>query len=493
MSNDEQKDEIVQESVVEAPTTTVPTEVDEVAVQLAVIESENPSGEVQAAAPVEESQPVASDNQPAAIAEATETKDIKPEEKPEQSTVLANALAAADAKQKPHKIAGLFTSKKQAVLTAVIAGVLVLGGGAGAFALLYQPPVPEAQTTATTQPKPVAKMGVAVTVADGTVTYQKASGGDWSPVTTDTQLAEGAQVKTAAESRAVLLFDDGSALRLDANTTVGLTSLKADDIKIAQVDGTAYSRVVPSKRSYTVAVDGVNYKALGTAFSTVKSATEKGVRVFQSQVKVSDVDTAIAEGKQYFNDNANAELKNKVTDIDYDALADSEFVKWNLAEDEKVETFKGKLGVLSKVKERAEQKMKEQEEAAAKAKAEAEAKAKAEKEKAAKKDGKNEVKDKVTRGKITAWPQGDSVGWAYTGKAVHGYKLVYSKTNSQPTFNIENAIYVSDASANSRKILSKDLEPKESGVYWVRVCAYTAGSEDEPCVDYSSAVKVAVP
>lgn len=489
MSNDEQKDEIVQEVAAETPATTVPAEVDEVAVQLAVIESENPSGEVQAATPAEESQPVASDSQPAAIAEATETKDIKSEEKPEQSTVVANALAAADAKQKPRKIAGLFTSKKQAVLTAVIAGVLVLGGGAGAFALLYQPPVPEAQTAATTQPKPVAKMGVAVTVADGTVTYQKASGGEWSPVTTDTQLAEGAQVKTAAESRAVLLFDDGSALRLDANTTVGLTSLKADDIKIAQVDGTAYSRVVPSKRSYTVAVDGVNYKALGTAFSTVKSATEKGVRVFQSQVKVSDVDTAIAEGKQYFNDNADAELKNKVTDIDYDALADSEFVKWNLAEDEKVETFKGKLGVLSKVKERAEQKLKEQEEAAARAKAAAEAKAKAEKEKAAKKDDKDEAKDKVTRGTMSLSRNGETFTWSYTGKAVHGYKLVYSKSNTTPTFGVDDALYFGSINETSGSLPDKK-KTGGAGTYYVRVCAYTAGSDDEPCVDYSSVVTI---
>ena len=422
MGNDQQKDEMMQEETVETPTTTAPGEVDEVAVQLAAIESEKPSGGPGDDGSVEEPELATGGSRFDTAAETTEANESRDEERLEQNAAAANVLAAAN--KKPRKIAGLFTNKKQVALVATIVTVLVFGGGATAFALLYQLPVPESQTAATTQPKRVAKMGVAVTLADGTVTYQKTSGGEWGPVTTDTQLTEGAQVKTAAESRTILLFDDGSALRLDANTTVGLTSLTADDIKIAQVDGTAYSRVVPSKRSYTVAVDDVNYKALGTAFSTVKSDTEKGVRVFQSKVKVSGVNAAIAQGQQYFDQNADANLKNKVTDIDYDALADSDFVKWNLAEDEKVETFKDKLGVLSKVKERAEQKVKEQKEADAKTKAEAEVKV--EKEKSTKKDGKNETKDKVTRGTMSATATGTTVNWTYTGKALHGYKLVYS-------------------------------------------------------------------
>lgn len=480
MNNDEQKTNELQEVPVQTPTLVAPTEADETALKLAAIESEKPSGEAAGNTPAAEAEPHSAEqaNEP----QLDEAKE---------PTTAALVNVPEPSQPKPSKVAGLFTSKKQAVIAAVMAGVLVLGGGAAAFALLYQAPVPEAQLATPVQSKPVAKMGVAVTVADGTVTYQKASGGEWAPLTTETQLAEGSQVKTAAESRAVLLFDDGSALRLDANTTVGLTSLAADDIKIAQIDGMAYSRVVASKRSYTVAVDGVNYKALGTAFSTVKSQTEKGVRVFQSQVKVDGVETAVAEGKQYFNDNVNASLKDKVTDIDVDAMADSAFVKWNLTEDEKAENFKNKLGILGKVKERAEQKVKEQEEATAKAKAEAEAKARAENEKTTKKDGKNEQKDKVTRGSITATAQGTTVNWTYSGKAVHGYKLVYSKNTNTPTFGSDDAIYYSDPASTSGKLSNKDGLP--SGTYWVRICAYTAGSEGEPCVDYSDTVNVQKP
>lgn len=93
----------------------------------------------------------------------------------------------------------------------------------------------------------------------------------------DSQLKEGDAVRTA-DGRVVLTLDDGSALRLDANTNVTLTSLVATDVKIAQTGGTAYSRVVPSERSYTVTVDGAEYKALGTAFSTINHTDEKGVR-----------------------------------------------------------------------------------------------------------------------------------------------------------------------------------------------------------------------
>lgn len=453
MSNDEQKTNELQEVPVQTPTLVASTEADETALKLTAIESEKPSGEAAGNTPAAEAEP-----QSAEQANEPQLDEAK------EPTTAALVNVPEPSQPKPSKVAGLFTSKKQAVIAAVMAGVLVLGGGAAAFALLYQAPVPEVQLATPVQSKPVAKMGVAVTVADGTVTYQKASGGEWAPLTTETQLAEGSQVKTAAESRAVLLFDDGSALRLDANTTVGLTSLAADDIKIAQIDGMAYSRVVASKRSYTVGVDGINYKALGTAFSTVKSQTEKGVRVFQSQVKVDGVETAVAEGKQYFNDNANASLKDKVTDIDVDAMADSAFVKWNLTEDEKAENFKNKLGILGKVKERAEQKVKEQE-----------------------KDSDHETKDKVTRGTMSLTRSGETFTWSYTGKAIHGYKLVYSKSNPTPTFGTDDAIYFGSIGETSGSLPDK-RKTGGGGTYYVRVCAYTAGSEDEPCVDYSPVI-----
>ena len=465
MNNDEQKTNELQEVPVQTPTLVAPTEADETALKLAAIESEKPSGEAAGNTPAAEAEP-----QSAEQANEPQLDEAK------EPTTAALVNVPEPSQPKPSKVAGLFTSKKQAVIAAVMAGVLVLGGGAAAFALLYQAPVPEAQVADTTQVKQVAKMGVAVTLVDGAAEYQRGAGA-WRALTDDSQLKEGDAVRTA-DGRVVLTLDDGSALRLDANTNVTLTSLVATDVKIAQTGGTAYSRVVPSERSYTVTVDGAEYKALGTAFSTINHTDEKGVQVYQSSVKVKGVTDAVTEGKQYFKASADAALKDKVTDINLDTAAENEFLQWNLGEDEKVDTFKSKLGVLPKVKERAEQKAKEQEEAT-------------EKEKTTKKDGKNEQKDKVTRGSITATAQGTTVNWTYSGKAVHGYKLVYSKNTNTPTFGSDNAIYYSDPASTSGKLSNKDGLP--SGTYWVRICAYTAGSESEPCVDYSNTVNVQKP
>lgn len=465
MNNDEQKTNELQEVPVQTPTLVASTEADETALKLAAIESEKPSGEAAGNTPAAEAEPHSAEqaNEP----QLDEAKE---------PTTAALVNVPEPSQPKPSKVAGLFTSKKQAVIAAVMAGVLVLGGGAAAFALLYQAPVPEAQVADTTQVKQVAKMGVAVTLVDGAAEYQRGAGA-WQALTDDSQLKEGDAVRTA-DGRVVLTLDDGSALRLDANTNVTLTSLVATDVKIAQTGGTAYSRVVPSERSYTVTVDGAEYKALGTAFSTINHTDEKGVQVYQSSVKVKGVTDAVTEGKQYFKASADAALKDKVTDINLDTAAENEFLQWNLGEDEKVDTFKSKLGVLPKVKERAEQKAKEQEEAT-------------EKEKTTKKDGKNEQKDKVTRGSITATAQGTTVNWTYSGKAVHGYKLVYSKNTDTPTFGSDNAIYYSDPASTNGKLSNKDGLP--SGTYWVRICAYTAGSESEPCVDYSNTVNVQKP
>ncbi len=534
MSDDNQKDQPTEDQAAQAPAANAAPAVDgvdEMAVRLASIEGEAASGDIpddlaaamDAELAAEDTQPdideqsvavdplpATNNPQPVAAEDLIKAADTTPEipEEPkttdapaespkpqlaqpsqpdntEAPTPAATVLAAAvknNAKPKRR-----LSHKQRVVLVVAAVSLLVVGGGGASLAVLYQAPVPESQlSTTTTQ---AAKMGVAVTVADGTVLYQNDSGGSWNDTTTDGQLTEGMSVKTEDQSRAVLQFDDGSALRLDAGTTVTLTSLDVKNIKITQQAGTTYSRVVTSERSYVVVSGDANYKAMGTAFSIVKTDTEAGVRVFQSNVSVDGVSEAVAEGKQYFAASSDDAIKQKITDINYDQLANNEFVNWNLTEDEKVDEFKDKLGVLGKVRERAEQIVKEQNEAAAKYAAETAAKAEAEAKAAAERKA-NSVK-KVTRGTMTAKASGTNVTWTYTGNALHGYKLVYSKTSQTPTFGTDNAIYYSDPSRNSGNLSNAD--GKSAGTYYVRICAYTNGTEDEPCVDYSNVVTVQVP
>lgn len=400
-----------------------------------------------------------------------ETRDGQPADYAEQPSGTLEPSVVQSAKDRPEfaaavqaqKGAGRFTFTKRAkIITAAVAGVVVLVGGIGAFVLAQGKP--EAQVAVTKQSTAVTtpKLGLAVTVADGTVTFQHGSGA-WEKLTTASQLAEGDSVKTAGASRAVLTLDDGSALRLDADTTVKLVSLAADDVKIGQTAGMAYSRVVPSSRSYTVSVDNVQYKAMGTAFSTVNTTKDKGVQVYQSSVKVSDVTDAVTEGKQYYTDSTDANAKKKVVDINLDSLAGNSFIQWNLSEDQKVDTFKDKMGVLTKVKELAEQKAKEAE----------------------------SQTSQTTQGAsitLTGSASGNSAAlkWSLAGvSAPNGFKLVRSTTTSAPTYGKDEYAYVSDASARSYTWKSDT-----SGTYWFRVCAYQPSQGS--CTNYSNAVKLSV-
>ncbi len=337
-----------------------------------------------------------------------------------------------------------------------------------------------------TAPAQQLKLGVAITVADGAVEYMR--DGDWQAVGTSTQIKEGDSVRTGADSRAVLTLDDGSAVRLDAQSVVRLADLTAAEIKIEQIEGTIYSRVVPnSDRRYIVNTNTTTYEALGTAFVTTKKATESGVQVYQSSVKASTSSETIGEGKQYYETSGDAALQGKVTDINIDALVDNAFINWNLSEDEKDIAFKEKLGILPQIKERADTKEKERLAAEeARIKAEKEAAARAAKEKEEKEKQNNHSKEKVERGTITSFNLvGDTFTWSYSGKAVHGYKLVFSKTNP-PVFGAPGvgSVYRSGINETSGSV-PKASKQSEKGKHYVRVCVYTAGTEDEDCVDYS--------
>lgn len=383
-------------------------------------------------------------------------------------------------------------SKKRFVIILVIAVGVIAAISIVAWLLLAGNKQPVAQDSAQNSVR-APKLGMAVTVVDGTAELQS---GDtsWKALTVDSQLGEGDIVRTGADSRIVLTLDDGSAVRLDAGTTLQLTSLVADNVRLTQTGGAVYSRVVASERTYTVNVDDTSYQALGTAFITLAKPGEKGVQVYQSSVKVGDSKTAVKEGEQYYKDTPDTSLKDKITSLNIDALADSEFIKWNLTEDEKDAKFKEKLGVLGEVRQKAEEKAKYAEDQAQKAEEAAKEKVRKDAEAAQVKNKEKEKQDnsdkqKVVRGAMSLTRSGETFSWSYSGKAIHGYKLVYSRDNTVPSFGVDNADYYSDINSTSGKI--KDL--KKGKTYYIRVCAYTAGSEAEPCIDYSNVVAFTVP
>ena len=321
------------------------------------------------------------------------------------------------------------------------------------------------------------KIRVVITVADGKVEFKRDEA-EWKVANTTTQMQEGDYVRTGVDSRAVLTLDDGSAVRVDANTIVVLENLSADEIIIRQEEGIVYSRVVPSDRKYVVAIGETAYQALGTAFVTVKNQNETGVQVYQSSVKVDDSSDVVTEGSQYYDTNSDPTLEGKVTTISIDKLVYDSFVTWNLSQDENDIKFKTKLGVLTKIKQRSEELEKERQ-------AEEVRKGLAEKS-ALEKGEADEKKRSETTGDMVLSLAGKTFSWRYTGKAIHGYKLVYSKSSETPTFGVDDSMHF-DINETSGSITDKDNI--SSGDYYnVRVCAYSDETEAEPCVDYSNIV-----
>lgn len=397
-------------------------------------------------------------------------------------TPAAAPVAKSTSKKKTFIIAG--AAAIGMIIAGIIAGVLL-------FMAKQESPAPNQSNTNQTQ-KQAKKLGIAITLHEGTVEFTT-DGEAWLPLTDDIQLTEDQKVRTGADSRAVLTLDDGTAIRLDASSQIMIESLDVDNVIITHLEGETYSRVVPSSRSYVVKVDDTLYRALGTAFATVSKPTDKGVRVFQSSVKANGVTEDITEGKQYYKNNSDSSLAGKITDINLDTLVDDDFVKWNLTEDEKSQLFKDKLGVLQQVKQKVEDKTKQTEEEkrmaeekALKDKQEAERKAKEEAERKKKEKEANNG-EKVKRGAISASKSGNKITWSYTGKATYGYKMVYSEHTANPVFGSDDAIYYSDPTSSWAEL---PKSAKKDTPYNVRICAYTNGTESEPCVDYSNTIQL---
>lgn len=391
------------------------------------------------------------------------------------------AVNPAPEEQAPQTVAPTNSRKKILIVVAVVLAVVALG--VTAWWLLAGNGSDDAKDSAVVSKK-VSKLGVAVTVADGTVEYGRDN--VWKPLTVDgnEKLAEGDLIRTGADGRAVLTLDDGSALRLDSQTQVKLNSLVASDVKIDQIEGAVYSRVVASDRKYTVHIDDASFQALGTAFATFKRTDRTGLQVFQSSVKASGLEQAVAEGKQYYVANANADLQKKVTDIDLATLVNDAFVAWNVAEDKKEANFKEKLGVLARYDE-----VVASENAKRLAEAEAKKVADAVAEKARLEAERKAREALANAGAMSAKLSDGGIAWAYTGTAPDGFKVVYSSTNSTPSFKQSGttATYVSEPSA---RFLSYPKEMQKDVTYYVRVCVYQPNNTADPCRDYSNVLQV---
>ena len=342
-------------------------------------------------------------------------------------------------------------------VTAIVVLILLLIGGIVFFLGSDDEADQSANSTDSSQDQSVVNLASAVSVVEGTVQISTDSGGTWVDATGGETVAVSHRVRTLADSRAVLLHDDGSAIRLDASTEIQLSVSDSQTTVVKLISGQVYSRVVESEtRTYSVATDRERFEALGTAFKTNTAEASDSVEVYQSSIKVETDSKLVDEGNKYSTDTK------EVTDVDLEKLKDDEFVQWNKDQDSKNDKFKNKLGVLEeKVEEPVEEPAQTQPEPAP-----------------------------STTGITlsgTATENGVKLNWELSGvTSTDGFKIVRDKTDTTPTYKENTATYIGDGS-----VRSKNIDVHDGHSYYFRVCIYRA--EAGTCDTYSNTVEIKAP
>lgn len=321
------------------------------------------------------------------------------------------------------------------------------------------------------QSNTIYSQGAAITLIEGTVEINTGDG--WNSTTSGVSLSQGDQLRTAKDSRAIVTLDEGSAIRLDASSSIAFMTLNVGDVLIDNMSGYVYTRVVPSEtRTFVVTVDTAPYRALGTAYMTVNEADKKGVEVYESTVTTKDSsggDQEVSQGEAFYSKDKDPSDVDNVKKLDFNKLKSNTFLKWNKQQDEKNEEFAKRLGVLSKIDEPTAQKEDNKEEAV--------------------EQDDSVAAEPTTTGGISAWGAkadgGIKVSWSVSGvDTSNGYKVTYSKTDTTPSYGENSAQYVAAGSS------SVVLGLKDGKTWHIRVCAYRG---DGKCDSYSNTVSVTAP
>lgn len=342
------------------------------------------------------------------------------------------------------KLAWYKTKRNVIIIVLILLGLLLLGVFV-ATTVLTKDTVDDVVIS-----KP-ARLAAAVGLAEGAVQLSS-DGQTWRDVSGGETVNEQDYVRTLENSRAVLLLDEGSALRLNHSTVIQLISIESNNVEILLEQGEVYSRVVEDAgRAFAVITQRERFEALGTAYSTSTAAEGDQVEVYQSAVKLESADVEVDEGNLY-----NTLTKEKVA-LDIAALQSDEFAQWNKDQDSQNDDFKNKLGVLG---------------------------IEPQTETEATDDTNSTAAISLTS---TVVDKGIKLDWVTSGVSDgDGYKIVRSTTDAMPTYENGTAIYVSDGSDTSYVLGLNDGKS-----YFIRLCIYRAASAQ--CDTYSNSIKVTAP
>ncbi len=344
--------------------------------------------------------------------------------------------------------------KKWLLITAIVGGVLLIGG---LVAWLVLRGADKTVNTNTSTKSSIRLLGVAPLLVEGASEYST-NGKTWQTLTTTVSLKQGDSVKTGTDGRVVLAIDDGSAVRLNHNSQVRLTNLAPASIQVENISGQLYSRVVPSTtRTFSVLAEDQSYVAQGTAYCVTNSVESQGVEVFHSSVKVAK--QVVPEGNSYYIKSTQKDKENKVVAIDVSVMKQDDFLKWNAEQDKKVAEYANKLGVLGEFDKPSTTTTQTQTTTTA-----------------------NNTGITLS-GSVSEYTA--NMKWSVTNvDTSKGFKVVYSTKTTTPVYPGNDYQYIEDSTARSTAV-----KPNTGGTYYFRVCAYRGGS----CDSYSNAVKIVIP
>lgn len=253
-------------------------------------------------------------------------------------------------------------------------------------------------------------------------------------------LNEGDVIETGTETRLVLSLDDGSVIRVDAESQVTLSKMTSPFSSITQSTGNVFYRVNKDENhKFEVLAGEVKIESLGTAYSVEKEEKVK-VKVFESKVKVLSENTEMEVGTdQEWN-----ELSKEVTEIDNKELSESEFYNWSLTEENLISPTPTPTPKPIAT---------------------------------AKPAVSNSYKIKAYAKKVSG---GIEITWESSIDSPKGYKVIKNLTGN-PIYPGDEFKYLNDANARSVK-----WELQDGKTWHFRVCQYLGGK----CGEYSNDVSV---
>ncbi len=143
-------------------------------------------------------------------------------------------------------------------------------------------------------------------------------------------LQEGETIVTGEESRVVLAFDDGSIVRLGAQTQLNLSQLKSAAMILDEQSGILFARVNKDKaHKFLVRAGGLEIESWGTAFSVAKQGEEVEVKVFENKVKIKENKQEKAEVGEKEKWQKTVNKVEKLTQAD----VEDEFLSWSLKQE----------------------------------------------------------------------------------------------------------------------------------------------------------------